>query len=86
MQKSNLLTLNCIWKITTYNFIEYNKKTNNKKSNIYKMLQTGPNITPPFEISVALYTSKTRKAHQGSLLNLQVAPKWIQKDHTYTAL
>ena len=47
------------------------------------MLQTEPNITPPFEISVALYASKTRKAHQGNLLDLQVAPKWLQKDHTH---
>ena len=43
------------------------------------MLQAEPNITSPFEISVALYASKTRKAQHGSLLDLQVAPKWLQK-------
>ena len=47
------------------------------------MLQAEPNITPPFEISVALYTSKLRKAHQGNVLDSQVAPKWLQKDHTH---
>ena len=48
------------------------------------MLQAEPNITPPLEISVALYASETRKAHQGNLLDLQVAPKWLQKDYTQT--
>ena len=48
------------------------------------MLQSEPNITPSFEISVALYASIMRKAYQGNLLDLQVAPKWLQKDHTHT--
>ena len=39
------------------------------------MLQSEPNITPHFEIGVALYASETRKAHQSSLLSLQAAPK-----------
>ena len=47
------------------------------------MLPAEPNITPPFEISIALYASKTRKAHQGNLLDSQVAPKWLQKNHTH---
>ena len=47
------------------------------------MLQTKPNITPPFKISIILYASETKKAHQGILLNSQVAPKWLQKDHTH---
>ena len=41
------------------------------------MLQAETNITPPFEIRVALYASKMRKADQGNLLDLQVAPKWL---------
>ena len=41
----------------------------NKNNNISKMLQTEPNITPPFEISLVLYASKTKKVHQGNLLN-----------------
>ena len=32
-------------------------------------LKVEPNITPPFKISVTLYASKMRKAHQGNLLN-----------------
>ena len=48
------------------------------------MLQAEPNITPPFKISIALYASKMRKAHQRNLLDSQVAPKWLQKDHTHT--
>ena len=47
------------------------------------MLQAEPDITPPLEISVALYASKMGKSHQGNLLDLQVAPKWLQKDHNY---
>ena len=47
------------------------------------MLQVEPNITPPFRISVALYASKMRKAYQGNLLDWQVAPKWLQKDHNH---
>ena len=47
------------------------------------MLQSEPNITPPVKINVALYASKMRKGHQGNLLDSQVAPKWIQKDHTH---
>ena len=47
------------------------------------MLQTEPNITPPLEIIVVLYASKMKKAHQGNLLNSQVAPKWLHKDHTH---
>ena len=46
------------------------------------MLQAEPNITPPFEISVVLYASKTKKARQGNLLNSQVALRWLQKDYT----
>ena len=48
-----------------------------------KWLKAKPNITTPFEISIALCTSETRKAHQGSLLNSQGLPKWFQKDHTH---
>ena len=48
------------------------------------MLQAEPNITSPFEISIALYASKYEEAHQGNLLHLQVAPKWLQKKHTQT--
>ena len=33
------------------------------------------NITPSFEISIALYTGKMRKAQQGTSLNWQVALK-----------
>ena len=47
------------------------------------MLQTEPNTTPPFEISVALYASEARKAHQSNWLDSQVAPKWLQNDHTH---
>ena len=43
------------------------------------MLQAEPNITPPFKISIVLYVSKIRKAHQSNLLDLQMAPKWPQK-------
>ena len=54
-----------------------------KNSNISKILQTEPNITPPFKISIVHYASKTKKAHQGNLLNSQLAPKWLQKYHTH---
>ena len=27
-----------------------------------------------------------KKAHQGNLLDIQVAPKWLQKDHTHATL
>ena len=47
------------------------------------MLQAELNITPPFEISIALYASEMRKAHQGNWLDSQVAPKWLQKDYTH---
>ena len=47
------------------------------------MLQAEPNITPFFEVGIALYASKTRKAHQGNVLDLLVAPKWLQKDHSH---
>ena len=47
------------------------------------MLKEEPNITPPFEISIALYARKMRKAHQKNLLDLQVVTKWLQKNHTH---
>ena len=45
----------------------------------FKILQIEPSITTPFQTIVALYTSETKKVHQGSLLNWQVAPNWLQK-------
>ena len=47
------------------------------------MLQTKPNITPPFEISIVLYASKMKKAYKGNVLNSQVAPKRLQKDYAH---
>ena len=40
-------------KVNLYTFIWNNTITDIKNNNISKMLQTEPNITPPFEISVA---------------------------------
>ena len=45
--------------------------------------KTEPSIIFSFKISVALYASETKKAHQGNSLNSQVAPKWLQNDHTH---
>ena len=41
---------------------------------------------PPFEIIVALYAGKMRRAYQSNLLNWQAAPKFLKRDYTHATL